>query len=57
MKRLENCYNTIMKIAKFFKTLKFKIDKYDSKYKTNPFLIPQEITLVWIEDVKDSKEK
>lgn len=46
-----------MKIAKFFKTLKFKIDKYDSKYKTNPFLIPQEITLVWIEDVKDSKEK
>ena len=46
-----------MEIAKFFKILKHKIDEYDSKYKTNPFLTAQEITLIWIEDVKDSKQK
>lgn len=46
-----------MKIAKFFKILKHKIEKYDCRYKSNPFLVPQEITLVWVEDVKDSKEK
>ena len=41
-----------MKIAKFFKILKYKIDKYDHRYKTNPFYNPQTITLIWIEDVK-----
>lgn len=46
-----------MKIASFFKILKYKIDKYDNKYKTNPFCTAQEITLVWVEDVKVSKEK
>jgi len=41
-----------MKIADFFKILKYKINKYDCRYKTNPFQYPQEITLVWIEDAK-----
>ena len=46
-----------MKINKFFKVLNYKINQYDKKYKTNPFSIPREITLVWVEDVKKRDEK
>ena len=38
-----------MKVATFFKTLNKKIEKYD-KLATNPFIIPQEITLIWVEE-------
>lgn len=41
-----------MKIAQFFKILKYKINKYDYRYKTNPFYKPQAITLIWVENVK-----
>ena len=44
-----------MKAIEFFKTLNAKINKYD-KAATNPFIKPAnpKITLIWIEDEKDS---
>ena len=43
-----------MKPTDFFKTLNYKINKYD-KTVTNPFDgIKQPYTLIWIEDGKDS---
>ena len=51
MSQLE-CNHIIMKLAKFFKILNKKIEKYD-KMTSNPFMrskVP--ITLVWIEDTK-----
>jgi len=46
-----------MKVAKFFKILNKKIEKYD-KMATNPFFIPQPIILIWVEDepVEDDKK-
>ncbi len=46
-----------MKIAQFFKILSYKINKYDTKYKTNPFTKTYPITLVWIEDIKKEEKK
>ena len=46
-----------MKLAQFFKILSYKINKYDNKYKTNPFTRPQSITLVWVEDNKKQNKK
>ena len=43
-----------MKVAKFFKILNKKIEKYD-KMASNPFTMPQPIILIWVED-GDSKE-
>ena len=47
-----------MNISKFFKILNRKIEKYD-KMATNPFVNPQPIILVWVEDVEfdDKKEE
>ena len=43
-----------MKPTDFFKTLNYKINKYD-KTVTNPFdSIKQPFTLIWIEDGKDN---
>lgn len=41
-----------MKISSFFKILNRKIEKYD-KMVSNPFMKPQPIVLVWVEDVYD----
>ena len=38
-----------MKMYQFFKILNRKINKYD-KLTSNPFTIPQSITLIWVED-------
>lgn len=38
-----------MKISSFFKILNKKIEKYN-KMATNPFTIPQPITLVWVDN-------
>ena len=38
-----------MKAYQFFKILNKKINKYD-KLTSNPFTIPQPITLIWFED-------
>ena len=46
-----------MKLAQFFKILAYKINKYDNKYKTNPFTCSQPITLVWVEDIKKQQKK
>lgn len=46
-----------MKLAQFFKILSYKINKYDIKYKTNPFTKSFPITLVWVEDDKKYKKK
>lgn len=35
----------------FFKILNRKINKYD-KLTSNPFTIPQQITLIWVEDTR-----
>lgn len=45
-----------MKISSFFKILNKKIEKYN-KMATNPFTIPQPITLVWVDDECDNFEK
>lgn len=45
------------KIDKFFKILAYKVEKYDEKYKTNPFYIPRPITLVWVEDIDKKVNK
>ncbi len=40
----------------FFKILNRKINKYD-KLTSNPFTIPQPITLIWVEDnEKENKD-
>ena len=44
-----------MKVSSFFKILNKKIEKYD-KIASNPFLKPQPIVLIWVEDV-ESEEK
>lgn len=38
-----------MKISTFFKILNRKIRKYD-EMTSNPFKIPQTITLIWVEE-------
>ena len=45
-----------MKISAFFKILNKKIEKYD-KMATNPFLEPQPIVLVWIEESSIDENK
>jgi hypothetical protein len=45
-----------MKISSFFKILNKKIEKYN-KMATNPFTIPQPITLVWIDDECENSDK
>lgn len=45
-----------MKMYQFFKILNRKINKYD-KLTSNPFTIPQPITLIWVEDnEKENKD-
>ena len=45
-----------MKVYQFFKILNRKINKYD-KLTSNPFTIPQPITLIWVEDnEKENKD-
>lgn len=47
-----------MEIIKFFKTLKKKINTLDKMApKTNPFSMPNQITLIWIEEECPLKEK
>lgn len=43
-----------MKLYTFFKILNKKIEKYN-KMATNPFLKPQPIVLVWVEDCNENK--
>ncbi|MCQ2754285.1 MAG: hypothetical protein MJ231_04460 [bacterium] len=45
-----------MQISTFFKILNRKIEKYD-KLTSNPFEVPQSITLVWVEDDNAYEEK
>lgn len=45
-----------MEISKFFKILNRKIEKYD-KLTSNPFTIPQPITLIWVEDVEKEESQ
>ena len=43
-----------MKVSSFFKILNKKIEKYD-KIASNPFLKPQPIVLIWVEDVESEE--
>ena len=43
-----------MKVSTFFKILNRKIERYD-KISSNPFLRPQPVILVWVEDCKEDK--
>lgn len=45
-----------MKIATFFKTLNKKIEHYD-KMASNPFLKPQPIVLIWVDDYIEDKKQ
>ncbi len=46
-----------MKIYSFFKLLNKKIKEYDNTYQ-NPFTIPhRHVTIIWIEDFYDEKNK
>lgn len=45
-----------MNIPIFFKFLNKKIEQYD-KIASNPFTIPRQITLIWIEDCEISSKK
>lgn len=38
-----------MKVSTFFKILNKKIEKYEKKI-SNPFMKPQPIVLIWVED-------
>ena len=40
-----------MKVSSFFKILNKKIEKYD-KIASNPFLKPQSIVLIWVENIE-----
>lgn len=44
-----------MKVTTFFKILNRKIEKYD-KIASNPFLNPQPIILIWVEDVEEKQD-
>lgn len=47
-----------MKIINFFKTLNTKINKFDKiAPKTNPFTIPTQITLVWVDEECPTKKR
>lgn len=47
-----------MEIINFFKTLNKKIDSIDKMApKTNPFTMPNYITLVWVDEECPIKEK
>jgi len=41
-----------MTLEAFFKILNKKIEKYE-KLTTNPFELPQAITLIWVEETED----
>ena len=41
-----------MKIPTFFRFLNKKIEQYD-KAATNPFTLPQSITIIWVDDSED----
>ena len=41
-----------MKFVKFLKILNKKINKYDKLVQTNPFALPRNITVVWVEDTQ-----
>ena len=43
-----------MNIPAFFKILNKKIEKYD-KIASNPFLKPQSIVLIWVENIEPQK--
>lgn len=43
-----------MGISTFFKLLKRKINHYD-KIASNPFAIPQTVTIIWVECEKSSQ--
>lgn len=45
-----------MKVASFFKILNKKIEQYD-KIVSNPFLKPQPIILIWVEDYAENDKK
>lgn len=45
-----------MKFAKFFKILNKKIEQYD-KIASNPFLKPQPIVLIWVENFVEEGER
>ena len=45
-----------MKVASFFKILNKKIEQYD-KIASNPFLKPQPIILIWVEDYAENDKK
>lgn len=45
-----------MQISNFFKILNRKIEKYD-KLTSNPFTIPQPITLIWVETEEKGNQK
>ncbi len=43
-----------MKFVKFLKLINKKIEKYDKLAQTNPFMIPRNITVVWVENTDKS---
>ena len=43
------------KISTFFKILNRKIERYD-KTTSNPFEIPQAVTLIWVEKYDDTED-
>ena len=45
-----------MKVASFFKILNKKIEQYD-KFASNPFVKPQPIVLIWVEDCVEDETK
>ena len=45
-----------MKVSNFFKILNKKIEKYDKKA-TNPFVFPQPIVLIWVEEESEGNDK
>ena len=50
--------NGIMEFINFFKTLNKKIDSYDKMApKTNPFKMPNYITLVWVDEECPIKDR
>lgn len=50
--------NVFMEIINFFKTLNKKINKFDKLApKTNPFAMPTQITLVWVDEECPVKER
>ena len=47
-----------MEIINFFKTLNKKINKFDKIVsKTNPFSMPTQITLIWVDEEYPIKER